>query len=807
MHYRFGPFELRVRERELLLDSRPLAIEPKVLDLLAYLVEHRDRALGRDELISAVWGRSDVADGTLAQAILRLRKTLAIADGLGNPVRTVPRHGYRWVAPTESVAVDAGGEAEVERGQADPAVSTAAGSPANSSPPPSGSRRRAPAALLALLVAVAAIVLIGVFRVRDASNRVRQASPVEADVRLAILPFASAQSGEELEDAGMIELLRRHLVARSGAPEVLSTATVVSYLNANRGKPPGQLVDVRQALRVSHVLEVGLEHDAIGYRIDGNLVSADARSPLGQVRAANLDEALESFADEVLGKLDAAATSAGDSAIHGGDRLADALRLASRGRTRDAYEVLRAAHAEAPAQIDILVELAHLECALEMTADCDRHLDEALAYPGLGAWSRASVHLDRATRRLAELRLEQARDEIEAAAQAAHATSDNLLEARIVLARQHLAAAADQSESALDLARRALTLFRVAGDRAGQAAAQLALGDLAAQNGHHDEALAAYREAHDLFDREGDQAGLARAGARMARALSHLGRFDEAGEAARAAQASAARQQDPLVLRDALDSLAWSLLQSGRLGEAREAVHAGLALLDPANNPRQALRLQSLLGFIDAAGGRYRNAMQAWERALETMPESAPGVGADSLRLAIVYAALNAGELKRAETEASRLRADAARSADADVASFAEHADALLAARRGDPAAAAGLYVRVWARARETGTLNQQLLADYSDVLFELGDLDTVESLLGEPDLPETGGHLVQLVRARYLLRRGRLDEAQAAFDAALRLAAERYSPLLDTTRAELARARSQRNRTTSHASDDTSGQ
>ena len=92
-------------------------------------------------------------------------------------------------------------------------------------------------------------------------------------------------------------------------------------------------------------------------------------------------------------------------------------------------------------------------------------------------------------------------------------------------------------------------------------------------------------------------------------------------------------------------------------------------------------------------------------------------------------------------------------------------------------------------------------------MLFELGDLDTVESLLGEPDLPETGGHLVQLVRARYLLRRGRLDEAQAAFDAALRLAAERYSPLLDTTRAELARARSQRNRTTSHASDDTSGQ
>ncbi|SFN41683.1 winged helix-turn-helix domain-containing protein [Dokdonella immobilis] len=804
MHYRFGPFELRVPERELLRDGRPLAIEPKVLDLLAYMVEHRDRALGRDELISAVWGRSDVADGTLAQAVLRLRKTLATADGLRNPVRTVPRHGYRWVAPTESVAVEGGSEAEAERSHADPGVPTLAGSPAIPSSP-QVPRRRAFAGMLALLVALAAIVLIGLFRLRDASIPPPQAGPAEADVRLAILPLVSAQAADELEDAGMIELLRRHLVARAGAPEVLSTATVVSFLKANRGKPPGQWADALQALRVSHVLEVDLAHDASGYRLEGNLVAANARSAIGQVRAANLEEALERFTNDVLGKLDAAAPVAVDSAIHGGDRLADALRLASRGRTRDAYEVLRVAHADAPTQIDLLVELAHLECALEMTAACDRHLDEALSSPGLGAWSRASVHLDRASRRLAELRLDQAREEIEAAAQAAQATSDNLLEARIVLARQHLAAVADEGDTALDLARRALTLFRVAADRGGQAAAQIALGDLAAQDGHHDEALADYREAYALFDSEGDQAGVARAGARMARALGHLGRFGEAGKVAHAAQAAASRQQDPLVLRDALDSLAWSLLQSGRLGEAREAAHAGLALLDPANNPRQALRLQSLLGFIDAAGGRYRNAMQAWERALQAMPDSAPGVGADSLRLAIVYAALNAGELERAGTEAARLRADAGRSADADVASFAEHAEALLAARRGEHAAAARLYARVWKRARDTGTLNQQLLADYSDVLFELGELDAVESLLGESDLPETEGHLVQLVRARYLLRRDRLDEAQAAFDSALRLAAERYSPLLDTSRAELARARSQGNGTPGQAGKDKS--
>jgi DNA-binding winged helix-turn-helix (wHTH) protein/tetratricopeptide (TPR) repeat protein len=789
VRYRFGTFELRVPERELLLDERPVAIEPKVFDLLVYLVRHRDRALGRDELISAVWGRLDVADGTLAQAILRLRKTLGEADLPKDPVRTVPRHGYHWVAPTESIDDVAAQDREpvehVEAGAESVSLDAVAATGEGQEAGGNWSVRRG--ILLGLLVVIAAFSLI---RVLTQPERARTSGqPVGS--RMAILPLASTGAGEELEDAGMIELLRRHLVARPAAPDVLSTAAAVSYMNAHLGKPRAGLTTMLQDLQVDHVLEVDLQHDATGYRLGGDLVSADTRSALDEIRADNLDDALERFADRVLAELDANAPTPADSAIHGGDKLADALRLAARGRLKDARDLLDAAHTAAPQQVDILVELAHLECRLELTEACDRHLDEALANPGIGAWSKASVHLERAARRQAEFRLDDVRREIEAAAQAAQATSDSLLEARIILARQHLAAAADNGHEALDLARRALTLFRVSGDRGGQGMAQLALGDLAAQDGHYDEALSAYREAQALFGSDGDLTGLARAGAQVARSLGHLGRFGEAGVAARAAQASATRQQDPVASRDALDSLAWSLLQSGQLGEAREAAHRGLALLDPANNPRQALRLQSLLGFIDAAGGRYRNAMMAWEDALQRMPDRGPGIGADSLRLAIVYAALNTGDAQRAQVEASRLRSDAEASADADIASYADHAEALLAAQRGQLDVAGHLYVRVWARARDTGTLNQQLLADYSDVLLRLGDLDAVESLLGEATLPDTEGHLVQLVRARYLLRRGRLDEARTAFDAALKLAAERYSPLIDITRDELARASS----------------
>jgi DNA-binding winged helix-turn-helix (wHTH) protein len=100
--YCFGPFRLRVAERELWREEQLISIEPKVFDLLVYLVSHRERAIGRDELIAAVWGRIDLADNTLAQAMLRLRRVLGDQGAAPQYIRTLPRFGYRWIAVTRS---------------------------------------------------------------------------------------------------------------------------------------------------------------------------------------------------------------------------------------------------------------------------------------------------------------------------------------------------------------------------------------------------------------------------------------------------------------------------------------------------------------------------------------------------------------------------------------------------------------------------------------------------------------------------------------------------------------------------------
>jgi DNA-binding winged helix-turn-helix (wHTH) protein len=66
--YLFGEFELNPASRELLRSGKPIALRPRSLECLIYLIEHRDRAVGRDELIG-VWGRVDASDTVVAQLL------------------------------------------------------------------------------------------------------------------------------------------------------------------------------------------------------------------------------------------------------------------------------------------------------------------------------------------------------------------------------------------------------------------------------------------------------------------------------------------------------------------------------------------------------------------------------------------------------------------------------------------------------------------------------------------------------------------------------------------------------------------
>ena len=95
--YRFRNFSLDPQAHELHQDGTLVALPISTLDCLTYLIQHRNRTVGRDELTAAVWGRVDVSDVSLSHAIMRLRRLLGDTGNEQNSIRTVQRLGYRWI--------------------------------------------------------------------------------------------------------------------------------------------------------------------------------------------------------------------------------------------------------------------------------------------------------------------------------------------------------------------------------------------------------------------------------------------------------------------------------------------------------------------------------------------------------------------------------------------------------------------------------------------------------------------------------------------------------------------------------------
>lgn len=118
LRYQFGEFELNPATRELLRGGSRVALRPRSLECLIYLIEHRDRAVGRDELVAAVWGKVDVGDTVVAQTLLRARKALEDTGSQQGMIRTLPRFGYQWVAPVREVGALPDAEIESPRGGA-----------------------------------------------------------------------------------------------------------------------------------------------------------------------------------------------------------------------------------------------------------------------------------------------------------------------------------------------------------------------------------------------------------------------------------------------------------------------------------------------------------------------------------------------------------------------------------------------------------------------------------------------------------------------------------------------------------------
>jgi serine/threonine protein kinase len=101
--YAFGPFRLDSEKRVLVRDGTPVPLAPKILETLLVLVESAGHLVDKDDLIKRVWPDAFVEEGNLNKNISILRKLLGVWDGGREYIETVPRRGYRFVAPVNEV--------------------------------------------------------------------------------------------------------------------------------------------------------------------------------------------------------------------------------------------------------------------------------------------------------------------------------------------------------------------------------------------------------------------------------------------------------------------------------------------------------------------------------------------------------------------------------------------------------------------------------------------------------------------------------------------------------------------------------
>ena len=108
--YLFEDFALDTKRRELRRGTTLLSIEPKVFDLLAFIIRNRERVVSRDDLLSSVWDRRIVSESALTTCINAARSAIADSGDEQRLVKTLPRKGIRFVGSVreEQIAAEAG---------------------------------------------------------------------------------------------------------------------------------------------------------------------------------------------------------------------------------------------------------------------------------------------------------------------------------------------------------------------------------------------------------------------------------------------------------------------------------------------------------------------------------------------------------------------------------------------------------------------------------------------------------------------------------------------------------------------------
>jgi DNA-binding winged helix-turn-helix (wHTH) protein len=736
--YRFGEYRVDPLTRELHRGDSLLPLSPKVFDCVAYLIEHRDRAIGRDELVAAVWGRADVSDDMLAQTLLRARRSVGDTGNEQRAIRTIPRFGYRWVLAVET---DQAGAHDHP-----PALAVAlADDPAPEHLPATladrttdaqrGLLRPAIIAIATIAIIVLAMVGIGVLQRerRSDASATTAAAPL-----LMVLPVDVSGAGRDATwiRLGAMDFIASRVREDSGLKVLPTSQTLVLI---GRDDTPaqhdaGELHRLELSAHAAYIVVPRAHFSAQRWHVtldvyhDGGSRSfdAEAANPLDATTRATArflaslgievsqERASNTPLTELVQRVDAAML-AGD--LDEARRLVDAAPVDMRNdptvTVRTGQIAFRAGQLDAAAAL--FGPLASNDPALAPSV-------RAQAQMGLGAVAVRHQDFDAAERDYTAA--------IDTLAKAGGAPEPTLL-GDAYIGRGVANGARDRFDEALgDLGRARMELDR-AGDNIGAASVDVNLGIITGIRGRYIEAEGAFDRAIATFTRFGVRDNLA--ASLLGKTEAQLALVDRTGALSSSQQASelAAHLENPILVERIAATRARALLASGQLDAAaqvldRHADPAGVAKDDDFALLQAELRLER----GDAAGA-LRGARALLDQ-VSRKPDPSDDARASGIAYVMLEAARRGGRIADAEPALAALRSSKNPARDRDRPMMLELLQAQLAAARSD-ASAADHFVAALAEADRSGAPLALVRsgAAYAHYLIDRHSLDQATAIVG----------------------------------------------------------------------------
>jgi TolB-like protein/DNA-binding winged helix-turn-helix (wHTH) protein/Flp pilus assembly protein TadD len=250
---RFDTFELDLRTGELRKRGVKLRLQGQPVQVLAILLESAGNLVSREELRSQLWPADTFVDfdHSLHNAIGRIREVLGDSTETPCYIETLPRRGYRFIAPVTGVEIQP------------PGPTTQSGQSSEASVGVRPSKRRALAFTLLAFLAIGSVLWL----LRLASHRTAAAPRLRS---IAVLPLDNL-SGDPSQDYfvdGMTDELITDL-AKVGSLRVISRTSVMRYKGTKKGLP-----EIARELNVDGIVEGSVTRSGQRVRITAQLLDA-----------------------------------------------------------------------------------------------------------------------------------------------------------------------------------------------------------------------------------------------------------------------------------------------------------------------------------------------------------------------------------------------------------------------------------------------------------------------------------------------------------------------------------------------------